>query len=36
MTRLFQAMAGAAQGGAEAFFERLALALGRAGVEQRV
>ncbi|MCC7050081.1 MAG: glycosyltransferase [Alphaproteobacteria bacterium] len=29
-------MAGAAQGGAEAFFERLALALGRAGVEQRV
>lgn len=36
MTRLFQAMAGAREGGAEAFFVRLALALGRAGVEQRV
>ncbi|MGE5504516.1 MAG: glycosyltransferase [Actinomycetota bacterium] len=36
MTRLLQAMAGATHGGAEAFFERLALALQRAGVEQRV
>ena len=35
MTRLLQAMAGAEHGGAEAFFERLALALERAGVEQR-
>ena len=34
--KLFQAMAGAATGGAEAFFERLALAFQRAGVEQRV
>jgi len=34
--RLLQAMAGAAAGGAEAFFERLALAFHRAGVEQRV
>lgn len=34
--RLLQAMAGAATGGAEAFFERLALAFQRAGVEQRV
>jgi glycosyltransferase involved in cell wall biosynthesis len=34
MTQLLQAMAGAAHGGAEAFFERLALALQRAGVEQ--
>lgn len=34
--RLFQAMAGAATGGAEAFFERLALAFQRAGIEQRV
>ena len=36
MTRLMQAMAGAAHGGAEAFFERLALALQRAGVTQQV
>ncbi|MCR6631540.1 MAG: glycosyltransferase [Magnetospirillum sp.] len=36
MIRLLQAMAGADRGGAEAFFERLALALQRAGVEQRV
>jgi glycosyltransferase involved in cell wall biosynthesis len=36
VTRLFQAMAGAAEGGAEAFFVRLVLALRRAGVEQRV
>lgn len=36
MTRVFQAMAGAPRGGAEAFFVRLALALQRAGVEQRV
>lgn len=36
MTRLLQAMAGAPHGGAEAFFERLAPALTRAGVEQRV
>lgn len=34
--KLLQAMAGAATGGAEAFFERLALAFQRAGVEQRV
>ena len=31
MTRLLQAMAGAPHGGAEAFFERLAIALARAG-----
>ncbi|OAN54071.1 glycosyl transferase [Paramagnetospirillum marisnigri] len=36
MTRLLQAMAGAPHGGAEAFFERLAPALAKAGVEQRV
>ncbi|MBT5416297.1 MAG: glycosyltransferase [Rhodospirillaceae bacterium] len=36
MTRLLQAMAGATHGGAEAFFERFAPALNRAGVEQRV
>ncbi|KIL99839.1 Lipopolysaccharide core biosynthesis glycosyltransferase lpsD [Paramagnetospirillum magnetotacticum MS-1] len=36
MTRLLQAMAGAPHGGAEAFFERLAPALGRAGITQRV
>ena len=36
MTRLLQAMAGAEHGGAEGFFERLALALERAGVEQRL
>ncbi|MEO0035342.1 MAG: hypothetical protein RLZZ501_1365, partial [Pseudomonadota bacterium] len=36
MTRLLQAMAGAPQGGAEAFFERLAPALARAGIEQHL
>lgn len=36
MTRLFQAMAGGKQGGAEAFFVRLAIAFARAGLEQRV
>lgn len=36
MTRLLQAMAGADHGGAEAFFERLALALQGAGIEQQV
>lgn len=36
MTRLLQAMAGAEHGGAEAFFERLALALERAGLQQRL
>jgi len=36
MIRLVQAMAGAPHGGAEAFFERLAPALQRAGVAQRV
>ncbi len=36
MTRLFQAIAGASEGGAEAFFVRLALGLQRAGVEQRL
>lgn len=36
MIRLLQAMAGAPHGGAEAFFERLAPALSRAGVSQRV
>ena len=36
MTRLLQAMAGAEHGGAEAFFERLALGLQRAGIEQKV
>ncbi|MCW5771609.1 MAG: glycosyltransferase [Rhodospirillaceae bacterium] len=35
MMRLVAAMAGARHGGAEAFFERLVLAFGRAGVEQR-
>lgn len=34
--RVLQAMAGAAHGGAELFFERLALALNRAGVHQHV
>jgi len=34
--RLLQAIAGGAQGGAEAFFVRLALAFARAGVTQRV
>ncbi len=34
--RIFQAMAGAEYGGAEAFFVRLACALQRAGVDQRV
>lgn len=36
MTRVLQAMAGAAHGGAEAFFERLAVALDRAGEEQAI
>lgn len=36
MTRVLQAMAGADHGGAEAFFERLAPALARAGLGQRV
>lgn len=36
MVRVLQAMAGAPHGGAEAFFERLAIALHRAGLEQRV
>ncbi len=36
MTRVLHAMAGAPQGGAEAFFERLVAALARAGLEQRV
>ncbi|MGQ0675464.1 MAG: glycosyltransferase [Rhodospirillales bacterium] len=36
MTRVLQAIAGAKHGGAEGFFERLVLALDRAGVEQRV
>ncbi len=34
--RVLQAMAGADYGGAEAFFVRMVLALGRAGLEQRV
>ena len=34
--RLLQAMAGAPVGGAEAFFERLAIAFARRGVAQRV
>ncbi len=36
MTRIVQAIAGAAHGGAEAFFERLAIALDRAGEEQKI
>lgn len=36
MTRVLQAMAGAKHGGAEAFFERLAIALHHAGEEQRI
>lgn len=36
MTRLLQAMAGAEHGGAEAFFERLTLALQRTGIDQHV
>ena len=36
MTRVLQAIAGARHGGAEGFFERLVLALDRAGLEQRV
>lgn len=36
MTRVLQAMAGARHGGAEAFFERLAVALHRAGQEQKI
>lgn len=34
--RVLQALAGAAHGGAEAFFVRLALALARAGLEQKI
>ena len=34
--RLFQAMAGAPAGGAEGFFERLAIALARRGVLQHL
>ncbi len=34
MVRVMQAMAGATHGGAEAFFTRLVVALGRAGLEQ--
>jgi glycosyltransferase involved in cell wall biosynthesis len=36
MTRILQAMAGAPHGGAEAFFERLAIALDRAGETQQL
>lgn len=36
MVKLLQAMAGARHGGAEAFFTRLAVALNKAGQEQRV
>ncbi len=36
MTRVLQAMAGARHGGAEAFFERLAAALHRAGEDQKI
>ena len=36
MTRILQVMAGARHGGAEAFFVRLASALARAGIEERV
>lgn len=36
MTRLLQAMAGGSQGGAELHFVRLAVALARAGVEERI
>ena len=36
MTRILQAMAGAPHGGAEAFFERLAIALAQAGETERV
>jgi glycosyltransferase involved in cell wall biosynthesis len=36
MTRIFQAMAGAPHGGAEAFFTRLALALQQAGQPQKL
>jgi glycosyltransferase involved in cell wall biosynthesis len=36
VTRLLQAMAGQTHGGAEAFFERLAIALARAGETQRL
>ena len=36
MTRLLQAMAGAPHGGAEAFFERLAIALHHAGETQQL
>ena len=36
MTRILQAMAGAPHGGAEAFFERLAIALHQAGETQQL
>lgn len=36
MIRVLNLMAGASHGGAEAFFERLVAALGRAGLDQRV
>ena len=36
MTRLIQVMAGAPQGGAELYFVRLAAALQRAGLDQRI
>jgi glycosyltransferase involved in cell wall biosynthesis len=36
VTRVLNLMAGAAQGGAEAFFERLVAAFARAGLDQRV
>jgi glycosyltransferase involved in cell wall biosynthesis len=36
MTRILQALAGAPHGGAEAFFERLAIALDRAGETQKL
>jgi glycosyltransferase involved in cell wall biosynthesis len=36
MTRVLHLMAGAAHGGAEAFFERLVVALAKAGLDQRV
>ena len=34
--RVLQAMAGAVHGGAEAFFERLAIGFQRAGIDQKV
>ncbi len=36
MTRVLQVMAGAAHGGAEAFFARMVLALAEAGLDQRI